>query len=660
AGYLYQLHLDESGPSAGDPRPMFPQETARQTLRVPGAHWELRLAPAKPWNHPPTFFVYLALLLSTTVLVAYVAFTLIWQPIHLRQEVARSGQALREANERYLAVFNGVREVIFQLGLRGELRLLNPAWEEITGFSVSASAGRPLAEFLHPEDLDDCQEMVNAAIAHTEEHQAGELRLRGRGNEVRWVEVEMHAIPDEQGGIAGVAGSMRDVTERKRADQLIHYQAHFDALTNLPNRKLFLDRFGRAIETSLRNERRLALMFVDLDRFKWINDSLGHAAGDVLLKEVAMRLSACVRKADTVARFGGDEFIVLLAEIGAAIDAEVVARKILVELNRPFLLNGHEETISGSIGITVCPDDGRDITTLMNNADNVMYHVKEAGRNDFQFFTAAMNQALQERHRMASALRQALAARELRLEYQTVVALQGRQVIGIEALLRWHSDEFGVVQPDRVIALAEDTQLIGPLGGWIIEQACRDFLAARERLPRLEFVTVNVSDRQFRAHGLAELPAILARHGMQPAQFCIDITESLVTEGREEVWSDLDAFRQLGVRIMLDDFGTGLSSLNHLKRLAPSAVKLQSDYLAGIVPEASAAAMIGSVIAMAHSMGMRVVGEGVEEARQAEMLELLGCDYAQGYLFERPLPIAGLLQQCADSHRGSEAGGRAG
>ncbi len=638
-GYRYQLLIDSARPSAGDPQPFVPEQSVAAMVTVPDGEWELRLAPLQPWGVPPRFYVHALIGLFAGGLLAYLVFVLLWQPVALRRQVEGTSAALQRANARYEAVFNTVREVLFQLDKRGRFNLLNAAWKQLSGNEPVDTLGHLFEESVHPDDQMMARQLVREGLEGHVEHKGVELRLLGRSKQVRWVEMALQSISEADGSVSGLSGTLHDITERKQADRVIQYQANYDTLTNLPNRKLFQDRFGRAIEITLRRKQRLALMFIDLDRFKWINDSLGHAAGDQLLKEVAMRLTSCVRKADTVARFGGDEFIVLLSEVKTEVDAEIVARKILVELARPFDLNGHKESISGSVGVTLCPDDGSDIATLMNNADNVMYHVKESGRNSFKFFTEDMNRALQERHQLASKLRQAIANDLLQLVFQPVIDLVRHEPVGVEALLRWRDDDHGRISPAEAIALAEDTQLIEELGGWILDHACAGFATLRAADARLEYVCINVSIRQFRSNFVPLLERMIESHELEPGMIALDLTEGLIADDRAEVWQALEAMRAKGVRLMLDDFGTGITSLGHLKRLAPEAVKLQSAYLADIVPETSAAAMIGALIAMAHSLGIKVVGEGVEEAQQAEMLEVLGCDFAQGYHFSPPLEL---------------------
>ena len=642
-GYRYQLLIDGARPRAGDPQPFLPEQSVGASVTVPDGAWELRLAPLKPWGVPPRFYLHALLVLLAGGMLAYLVFVLLWQPVMLRRQVQGTSAALKRANDRYEAVFNSVREVLFQLDRRGQFTLLNAAWKQLSGYDPVDTLGRPFEDCVHPDDQMMVREMIRETLEGQAEHKGVELRLLARDREVRWVEMALHSIGEPDGSVSGLSGALHDITERKQADRVIQYQANYDTLTNLPNRKLFQDRFGRAIEATLRKQQRLALMFIDLDRFKWINDSLGHAAGDQLLKEVASRLTSCVRRADTVARFGGDEFIVLLTEVRTAVDAEIVARKILVELTRPFDLDGHKETISGSVGITLCPDDGNDIATLMNNADKVMYHVKESGRNSFKFFTEEMNRQLQARHDLSAKLRAAIAGDHLRLVFQPILDLGRREPVGVEALLRWQDDERGRVSPAEVVSLAEDTQLIEELGGWILEHAGAGFARLREADPRLDYVCVNVSTRQFRTNFIPLLERMLERADLEPGMLALDLTEGLIAEDRAEVWGAIDEIKAKGVRLMLDDFGTGITSLGHLKRLAPDAVKLQSAYLADIVPETSAAAMIGALIAMAHSLGIRVVGEGVEEAQQAEMLEVLGCDFAQGYHFSPPLELDELV-----------------
>ncbi len=652
-GYRYQLVIDEARPSAGDPQPFASGQFVEAGIRVPDGAWVLRLAPLQPWGLPPRFYLQLLVVLFVSGLLAYLEFILLWQPVALRREVRRASAALQRANARYEAVFDSVREVLFQLDTRGQITLVNPAWKQVTGHDPVDSLGHPFETFVHPDDRAMVRQLLGVGLENHALAKDVELRLLGRGQDVRWVEMTLQTVDSAHGASGGLSGTLHDISERKKADDIIQYHANYDTLTNLPNRKLFQDRFGRALESTLRKGQRLALMFIDLDRFKWINDTIGHAAGDALLREVAMRLTACVRKADTVARFGGDEFVVLLTEIGSAIDAEIVARKILAELARPFDLEGRKESISGSVGITLCPDDGRDIATLMSNADNVMYLVKEDGRNGFKFFTAEMNDALEARHELSAKLREAIDRDLLELVFQPVIELGRHDPVGVEALLRWTDEDCGRVPPREVIALAEDTQLIDELGGWILDHACAEFIRLRAVDPRLDYVAINVSTRQFR-HGIHALVVrTLDRYGLEPGMLALDLTESLIVDDRPEVWEGLERLRALGVRLMLDDFGTGITSLGHLKRLAPEAVKLQGDYLAGIVPATSAAAMIGAMIAMAHSLGIRVVGEGVEQAQQAEMLEALGCDFAQGYHFSPPLSCDELIAQL---HHGTETG----
>ena len=656
-GYRYQLSIDGARPSAGDPQSFEPGQSVGISVGVSDGNWVLRIAPLQRWIVPPRFFMHLVIVLAASGLVAYLVFILLWQPVVLRRQVDGASAALQHANARYEAVFNSVREVLLQVDAHGQLKLINPAWTQISGFKPVESLGKNFEDYVHAEDRPLARELLRAGLDGQPQEQGVELRLLGRGNEIRWVEITLHTVLDDSDRVTGLSGTLHDITERKKADRVIQYQANYDTLTNLPNRKLFQDRFGRAIEIALRKDQRLALMFIDLDRFKWINDSLGHAAGDLLLKGVAMRLTSCVRKTDTVARFGGDEFIVLLSEIETVLDAEIVARKILVELARPFDLEGHNETISGSLGITICPDDGHDIATLMNNADNVMYHVKEGGRNNFKFYTEEMNEKLQSRHRLSAALRTAIDDDLLRLEFQPVMRLKPEQPVAVEALLRWEDKEHGRVSPAEAIALAEDTQLIEDLGGWIIDHACAAYSRMRKVDARLEYICINVSPRQFRSNFTPLIEKAIAKHELAPEMIALDITEKLIVDDRTEVWSELEQLKTLGVRLMLDDFGTGLTSLGNLKRLAPDAVKIQSAYLAGIVPETSAAAMIGALIAMAHSLDIRVISEGVEEANQAEMLELLGCDFAQGYLFSPPLTLDALTAELEGGTFGSTGTG---
>lgn len=643
-GYRYQLTGSTEGEApvqiAGSAISLESEQVVETMIRVARGGILLRLKPVVPWLQSPMYVLHIGVYASLGMLLAVFLSSILWLPVRLRAQIARTNHDLLVAKGRYQAVFDSVREVIFQIDGEHRWQLLNPAWKEITGFEVTESLGQPAATYLNAEDVGRFQMLLDESLAGRQVG-AAELRLRGRDGEERWIELSLrgHSLGD------GVSGSLRDITERKRSDQLIRYQANYDTLTGLPNRKLFRDRFTQAIEFGQRNSTRLALMFIDLDRFKSINDTFGHAVGDKLLQEVARRLRSCVRKVDTVGRFGGDEFIILLAEIGDAIDVEIVSRKVLEEISRPFQLDSSEEGITCSIGITICPEDGDDIATLMNNADNVMYLAKESGRNTFKFFTEEMNKELKERRRKEEALRHAIDNHDLALYFQPIYRVKDHQPVAIEALLRWNSEEFADMPIRDIISLAENTRMIHVLGAWVLREACLSYGRMREAGLSIEYVNINFSPRQFRGGGFEQIEELLDEGGIEPHQLAIDITEELVAIDQAVIWDALARLKQRGVLIILDNFGSGLSSLAHLSQLSPGAIKISGDYLAGTVPEANAAAMIGSIIAMAHSIGVDVISEGVGSARQSEMMSTLGCNFEQGNHLCEPLPVEALIER---------------
>lgn len=428
-----------------------------------------------------------------------------------------------------------------------------------------------------------------------------------------------------------------EIGERREAELMALNQAHFDPLTGLPNRMLFLDRLDRAIRLARRARARMGLMFLDLDRFKQINDTLGHGIGDRLLAEVARRLEQGVRASDTVARLGGDEFTVICSGIHAAEDLEVVARKVLRALAAPFEIDGHELYATASIGITLCPEDGADTDSLLRNADTAMYRAKDAGRNGFVFFRSEMNERVRRRMEMETALRQGLEAGDLRVFYQPIIDLVTGDLWGAEALLRWQHPDLGLVAPAEFIPLAEETGLILALGRWVLDAACGRFRDWAEA-GLLTRGVINVSAAQCRHHDLAGLVEnALTRHGLAPERLILDITEDMVLDNSETALAALGRLHDLGVGLCLDDFGTGYSALNHLRVLPVCGVKIDHSFVADLPEDGTAAALVSAIVAMAHGLDHRVIAEGVETAAQLADLRARGCDLAQGYLFSPPL-----------------------
>ena len=456
---------------------------------------------------------------------------------------------------------------------------------------------------------------------------------------LRIISVSGRPIFDEAGRFQGYRGTGRDITEQTRAEEQIRHMAHYDALTELPNRMLLHDRIGQAIAQAQRDEEVLAVLFIDLDRFKTVNDSLGHAVGDRLLKTVAGLLESCTRGSDTIARIGGDEFVVLLGGLKAPEDARHVAQKVVDVLSEPVMIDGHELKVTPSVGICAYPHDGEDVETLMRNADTAMYYAKQMGRNNYQFFTQAMTDAAQQRLVMENDLRHAIGRGEFMLHYQPQLDLKSGAIIGFEALVRWRHPQRGMVSPSEFIAAAEETGLIGPLGEWVLRQACSDARDWREAgYPDLQ-VSVNCSAQQFQRDGFVETVDLILRGTGLPASCLeLEITESVIVQRSEEVIARFAALDAMGVRIAIDDFGTGYSSLSYLKRFAIHQLKIDQSFVRDISSDPDDAAIVSAIIAISHSLGLQVLAEGVETAEQLAFLRSLGCDCAQGYYFSRPVP----------------------
>lgn len=442
-------------------------------------------------------------------------------------------------------------------------------------------------------------------------------------------------------GIFSVTNHSRQrIDERKRYETEIWRQANFDTLTGLSNRSLFMDRLDRALAYARRHSYKLALLFIDLDRFKDVNDTLGHAHGDLLLQEAARRLQDCVREMDTVSRLGGDEFTVILPEMVENISAATVAGTILTSLSRPYELDGQETKLSASIGITIFPQDGEDPGMLLQNADTAMYRAKAEGRNTFRYFTWEMNREAGGRAALEADLRHALKQGEFELYYQPILNTLDGRLIGAEALIRWVSPKRGMVGPDEFIPLAEESGLIVPIGDWVMRQAAADLAGWDEMGIVLEQLSVNLSTLQFQAKGFTR--KILEFLGSQPhlhSRLYFEITESVFIDEGTEPGARLAKLREEGIGIDIDDFGTGYSSLGYLKRFPVDKIKIDRSFIRDVTIDPEDASLCEAIIAMAHHLKLGVVAEGVETHQQLQFLQRRGCDYAQGYLFGRPMPV---------------------
>jgi diguanylate cyclase (GGDEF)-like protein/PAS domain S-box-containing protein len=535
----------------------------------------------------------------------------------------------------------------------------NPRFEQMFGYGPAELVGRG-TEVIYPSDEAWQEDSVFYEQMQRGEAVSAERQYRRKDGSLFWCKLVGKAIDasrPHEGSIwiyddvtvehearASLERS-RDALERavaertaelKLAEQRAKHLADHDALTGLPNRRLLEDRLTQALALSYRNRKQTAVMFVDLDRFKTINDSLGHAVGDLLLKEVALRLVNQLRTGDTICRIGGDEFVVVLPEIKRASDAAQVAKKLIDELSRPVAADERELSVTPSIGIAVYPDDGRDAETLIRNSDAAMYHAKEMGRANYQFFTAEMNLAASRRLALESDLRRALGKDELRVHYQPVLDARTGRVSGHEALVRWQHPERGLVPPAEFIALAEDTGMILKLGEWVLREACRwaTFIGVERGLQ----IAVNLSARQFNDPKLVQIVAAALHETGLPARLLeLEITETTAMQRTDTALGTLQRLKQLGVSVAIDDFGTGHSSLSYLKRFPVDKLKVDRSFTAEVPGDADQCAIVSAIVALAHALDIQVVGEGVETEAQREFLRNCGCDYLQGYLIGKPL-----------------------
>lgn len=519
----------------------------------------------------------------------------------------------------------------------GSICYVNPCLVELFGLADYAGIGKLSAFDLLAPDYRGWLREVKAGIAHSESEDGARevLCVRPDGGSFPAL---MFASLLEIDGAPALFGTVLDITARKKDEQRIRELADFDTLTGLPNRRLLRDRFSQMLAVAEREEGEIAIIFLDLDHFKRINDSLGHSVGDELLCQVAHRLETVIRRGDTLARLGGDEFIFALPGIQSAIAVDV-ARRLLDVCKPPFAIAGHELTMTPSIGVSLYPRDGLDFETLLRNADAAMYRAKDVGRNAFQFYSAEMNQATLERLMMESSLRRALAQHEFVLYYQPLVSLKTGLVVGAEALIRWQHPELGMIMPDRFIHVAEESGLINPIGDWVLCTAARQVQAwLDEGLPAVR-MAVNVAPVQFAQSGFVEMVAgALAGSGLEAEFLELELTERTVMHEADVQLGILSALSRMGVGLALDDFGTGYSSLAYLKRFPVGKLKIDRSFVSDLETNPDDQAIASTIVSMGRSLRMTVLAEGVETLGQLALLRGMGCDMAQGFLFSQPVP----------------------
>ncbi|MET3132712.1 diguanylate cyclase (GGDEF)-like protein/PAS domain S-box-containing protein [Oxalobacteraceae bacterium GrIS 1.11] len=552
---------------------------------------------------------------------------------YLFYAVIRDISARKQAESSlYLAaqVFENARDAILVTDRQQRVIAINRAYTEITGFGAPEMIGGTFS--VQRSDVDDPAffHQIWAELAVTD-HWQGEIQGKRKSGALYPAWLSLTVIRDKHGEVSNYMGILSDITERKKSEEHTRHLAEHDFLTDLPNRVLLLDRLSLALVAARRKHSMLAILFLDLDHFKDINDSMGHQVGDLLLQEVARRLIQCVRGVDTVSRQGGDEFIIILADIGGIDQAAHVANSVLQAVSQVYQIGENEVHISTSIGGSVFPNDGDDIDTLIKNADLAMYHAKESGRNSFQFFNADMNNQIIERVSFENGLRRALSNDEFFLEYQPEIDIASGAMVGVEALIRWRHPELGLLKPERFIAVAEECGLMVPIGNWVLHHACRQARQWYDCGHPL-VVAVNLSVAQFMQKNLPQSVNEALQASGLPAGFLeLEITEALLMKGGAAVVETLAGLRKLGLKLTIDDFGTGYSRLAYLRNYPIDKLKIDQSFLRGIGENPGDAAVVTTIIAMAKGLQLKVIAEGVETAQQLEFLRQHGCDEYQGF-----------------------------
>jgi len=583
-----------------------------------------------------------------------------WLLIRAWKNQASAVAALREAN-RTLDAEKQLNQVIIQSSpfaiytrdRQGLVTAWNLAAEKLYGWRADEILGKTLQSVPAGKEKETAE--LRQKVLRGENVIQVEIQRQKRDGTLFDVSTTLAPLRDASGEIDGYLAIATDISERKVAAQRIEFLAYRDVLTGLPNRLLLHDRFEQAVAFAERAQTKVALLFLDLDNFKTINDSLGHAVGDMLLKEIARRIGECVRDTDTISRQGGDEFLIVLPDVRGADAITPVLLKIRDRLQTPFEIDGHELTTSASIGVAIYPDDGLDFDTLLKKADTAMYRAKDGGRNSYRFFDEQMNVEAVEHLRLKNGMRRAIERAEFVLHYQPQIDLNTGSIVGAEALLRWNHPELGMIPPARFIPVAEDSGLIVPIGEWVIREACRQGVAWRAAgLPPL-VMAVNLSAVQFKRGDVEQtVTQALKSSGFDPQLLELELTESILIHNTDNVLASVQRLKLLGVKLSIDDFGTGYSSLSYLKRFAVDKLKIDQSFIRDLATDPDDAAIIRAIIQMARSLNLKTIAEGVEHAGMLEQLRLFNCDEAQGYYFARPMPAQDFADFLADRVAGRD------
>ncbi len=583
-------------------------------------------------HHDPLYFllmwVWVAILNATVAIIT----------AYLMTVIRKEHQAVRESEERLCNFVETANDLIFCVSEDGRFLYVNPEWQKTLGYSLEDLAELRLQDLIHLENRSRCLlEFRRVLTGDKGSALEGDFiaqngrRVTVEGN------ISCNLRPGEETMVWGIC---RDITQRKAAEEQLYHLAHHDALTGLPNRTLLLDRLAQAKAMANRNGQMVGLLFLDLDRFKLINDTLGHNVGDQLLQAVARRLKACIREVDTLARLGGDEFIIVLVNLQDLLDIKNLASKVLKSLGKPFQIGQHELFVTTSIGISLYPNDGQQVEGLIKKSDIAMYHAKAVGRNNYQFYHPRMDEDAERRLVLANGIRKALEREEFSLHYQPKIDIGTGGVSAMEALVRWVHPELGLLSPGEFIPLAEETGLILPLGEWVLRKACIENAGwRRQGLPPLR-VAVNISGYQLQQPNLLDtIQEILREAEMPPESLELEITETVVMQNPDFAVGILNSFRDLGIHISIDDFGTGYSSLAHLKKFSVNTLKIDKSFVRDVEINSADAAIATAIIAMGSSLNLQVIAEGVETEGQYSFLRDKLCHEVQGYLFSKPLPV---------------------
>ncbi|MCF6202287.1 MAG: EAL domain-containing protein [Methylococcaceae bacterium] len=562
-------------------------------------------------------------------------------PLWSLRKLKQLNLSLFKEHENASAILKAIEESVIVTNKKGEVEYMNPAAEKMFACTLSEVKSSPFSELYDIIEQDEQTFVGSKALANNDKETSVEVQLiKNRYDEEYAVRFSSQLVYEESGLLDGTVFALSDLTEINNISRQNAFTAAHDALTGLPNRSLLQGLMEQAIKNATRESMGFAVLFIDLDGFKKINDAMGHTSGDFLLQEVANRLSNWARDSDTISRWGGDEFIIMLDKMGSSSDVSYVVEKIKYSLSQPYTLNNQQVFVTPSIGISLFPDDGEDVNILLEKADAAMYNVKESGRNNFCFYSQSLETEAKERLLLETELRQALKNNEFEVFFQPQVSLSSSRMSGMEALIRWKHSKKGILSPDQFIFLAEESGLIVPMGQWIVKEVCQQLKLWKDKELPLIKIAINISARQFAQKDLVSMIIEeIELHNIDGNLLQLEITESMIIQDINLVVEVMEELKAVGVSIAIDDFGTGYSSFEYLKKLPIDKLKIDKSFIANVTNNLDDASIVQAVIAMAHNMNMEVIAEGVETEEQVKFLLKNKCDYAQGYLFSKPLSV---------------------